>query len=172
MYALGQQPVDQYKRLLGVDANNNTHLVVDWSIRPIISQYRDKAISRLMKNEFEVVAVPIDALAQTEISKYYNELKAKIVVRDMLMQQNPEAANHPEIFLDKNEPQDTEELEMRVMFNEQFNRSKDAELAISLGMYENDFKMQRRMVYEDLFDFGVAAYKDWLGALYYSCERF
>lgn len=163
MYALGQQPVDQYKRLLGVDANNNTHLVVDWSIRPIISQYRDKAISRLMKNEFEVVAVPIDALAQTEISKYYNELKAKIVVRDMLMQQNPEAANHPEIFLDKNEPQDTEELEMRVMFNEQFNRSKDAELAISLGMYENDFKMQRRMVYEDLFDFGVAAYKDWLG---------
>ena len=163
MYGLGQQPVDQYKRLLGVDANNNTHLVVDWSIRPIISQYRDKAISRLMKNEFEVVAVPIDALAQTEISKYYNELKAKIVVRDMLMQQNPEAANHPEIFLDKNEPQDTEELEMRVMFNEQFNRSKDAELAISLGMYENDFKMQRRMVYEDLFDFGVAAYKDWLG---------
>ena len=54
-------------------------------------------------------------------------------------------------------------LEMRVSQNEQFNRSKDAEMAIELGMYENDYKSQRRMIYEDLFDFGVAGFADWLG---------
>ena len=50
MYALGKQPNSQYKRWLGVDdQTNNTWMSIDWSIRPIVSTYRDRAISRLMK---------------------------------------------------------------------------------------------------------------------------
>ena len=33
LYALGKQPINQYKKGMGVDQQtNNTHLVVDWSV--------------------------------------------------------------------------------------------------------------------------------------------
>lgn len=53
LYALGKQPISQYKKHMGVDeTTNNTHLIVDWTVRAIISGYRDKAISRLMKQDY------------------------------------------------------------------------------------------------------------------------
>lgn len=164
MYALGKQPNSQYKKLLGVDKQtDNTWLSVDWTIRPIISGYRDKSISRLMKEDYGVVCTPVDILAKTEETHYYSDMKAKLMVRELMLQQNPELASHPMIKLQSGEPMDLEELQMRVELGEQFNRSKDAELAIELGMYENDYKSFRRMIYEDLFDYGVAGCKDWLG---------
>jgi len=164
MYALGKQPVSTYKKMLGVDqVTNNTWLSIDWSVRPVVSGYRDKAISRLMKDDYSVVATPIDILAKTEETEYYSDMKAKLMVREMLIKQNPEMASHPLIQLSSGQPMDLEELQMRVELGEQFNRSKDAEMAIELGLYENNYKSFRRSIYEDLFDYGVAGCKDWLG---------
>ncbi|MEO7140841.1 MAG: hypothetical protein ABIY51_11270, partial [Ferruginibacter sp.] len=164
LYALGQQPQSQYKTWMGVDSvTNDTQLVVDWSIRSIVSGYRDKAISRLMREDFGIVCTPIDIQAKSEMDSYYNELRAKLAVRQLLIQQNPELASHPLISLKSGDPLDVEELEIRMELGEQFNRAKDAEMAIDLGFYENDYKTKRRKVFEDLFDIGVAGYKDWLG---------
>lgn len=164
MYALGKQPVSQYKKLMGVDEQtNNTWLSIDWTVRGIVAAYRDRAISRLMEKEHSVIATPIDILAKSELDEYYSEMKAKIMVRRLLEKTNKELASHPYITLQSGEPMDLEELEMRVELGEQFNRSKDAELAIAVGFYENDFLSFRRKIYEDLFDCGVAGYKEWLG---------
>lgn len=164
MYALGKQPITQYKKWMGLDqVDNNTWLSVDWTVRPIVSGYRDKAISRLMKEDFSVVATPIDMLAKSEMDDYYTQMKAKLAVRKLMEQQSPELANHPLISLQSGEPMDIEELEMRLEMGEQFNRSKDAEMAIELGFYENNYKEWRRKCFEDLFDLGVAGYKEWLG---------
>lgn len=164
MYALGEQPIAPYKKWLGVDQQtDNTWLSVDWTIRPIVSRYRDRAISRLMKQSHGIVATPIDMLAKAELDQYYADMKAKLAVRQLMQQQNPELASHPMISLESGDPMDIEELEMRIESGEQFNRSKDAELAIELGLYENDFEHWRRALYEDLFDYGVSGYKDWLG---------
>ena len=165
MYGLGKQPISMYKKMLGVDQQtNNTWLSIDWSVRSIVSGYRDKAISRLMKEDYSVVATPIDILAKTEETMFYSDMKAKLAVREMLVKQNPEMASHPLIQLNTGEPFDLEEFQMRVELGEQFNRSKDAEMAIELGFYENDYKTIRRQWYEDLFDFGVAGVRDELGA--------
>lgn len=163
LYALGKQPNSQYKKWLGVDeTTNNTWLSLDWSIRAIVSGYRDKAISRLMSTDYNIVATPVDQLAKTEIDGYYAKLKAKLAVRELMMQQNPELASHPLLSLESGQPMDIEELEMRMQFGEQFNRSKDAEMAISLAFYQNDYKTKRRKIFEDLFDFGVSGVKDYL----------
>lgn len=165
MYGLGKQPISMYKKMLGVDQQtNNTWLSIDWSVRSIVSGYRDKAISRLMKEDYSVVATPIDILAKTEETMFYSDMKAKLAVREMLIKQNPELASHPMIQLNTGEPLDLEEFQMRVELGEQFNRSKDAEMAIELGFYENNYSTIRRQWYEDLFDFGVAGVKDELGA--------
>ena len=175
LYAMGKQPNGQYKTLLGVDPlTDNTWMSVDWGIRPIISVYRDKVLSRLMQQDFAIECTPIDMQSKTDIDKMYNAIKAKLAVRQMMMQQNPELANHPFIQLQKGEPLDIEELEMRVQEGEQFNRSKDAEMAIELGFYENDYKEVRSQWYKDLFDLGVAGYREWLGddnkAKFRSCD--
>ena len=164
MYALGKQPNSQYKSLLGVDmATMNTQLVVDWTIRAIVSGYRDKAISRLMKEDYSIIATPVDSQSKTEAESFYNQIRTKLIMRDILQQQNSELANHPLVQIQTGEPMDLEELEMRVMNGEQFNRSMDAEMAIELGFYENNYIAFRRSLYEDLFDYGVGAYREWLG---------
>jgi hypothetical protein len=164
LYALGKQPNSQYKKWLGVnETTNNTWLSLDWSIRAIVSGYRDKAISRLMATDYNIIATPVDQLAKSEMSQYYAGLKAKLAVRQLMMKQNPELAEHPLISMQSGEPLDMEELEMRMEMGEQFNRSKDAEMAIQLALYQNDYKTKRRRIYEDLFDLGVAGVKDWLG---------
>jgi len=163
-YALGKQPISNYRSILGIDQQtNNTWLSIDWSVRSIVSTYRDRAISRLMEQMNGIVATPIDILAKAEMDDFYAETKAKLTVRDLIQQANSELGGHPLITLQTGEPMDIEELEMRMEQGEQFNRAKDAELAIELGMYENNYKQWRRTVYEDLFDLGVAGYKEWLG---------
>jgi len=165
MYALGKQPNSQYKKWLGVDdQTNNTWMSIDWSIRPIVSTYRDRAISRLMKQSYRIVATPVDMLAKTEQTEYMNQMKVRLLMRQAIQQSgNEELLNHPMLAKQAGEPADIEELEMRIMFGEQFNRSKDAELAVQLGFFENKYNFWRKEVYEDLFDFGVAGYKEWLG---------
>jgi hypothetical protein len=164
LYALGKQPNSQYKKWLGVDeTTNNTWLSLDWSIRSIVSTYRDKAISRLLNTDYNVVATPIDQLAKSEVDDYYANIKAKLAIRELMAQQNQELASHPLLASEPGEPMDMEELEMRMEMGEQFNRSKDAEMAIQLAFYENDYKTKRRKIYEDLFDLGVSGAKDWLG---------
>jgi len=164
MYALGKQPITQYRKWLGIDnSTDHTWLSVDWTVRAVVSGYRDKAISRLMKEDYSVVATPIDMLAKTEMDDYYNKMKAKLAVRQLMLQQTPDLASHPLITLQSGEPLDIEELEMRLELGEQFNRSKDAEMAIAVGFYENNYSNFRKAIYEDLFDFGVAGYREWLG---------
>lgn len=164
MYAMGKQPNSQYKKMLGVDMSTlDTQLVVDWTIRAVVSGYRDKAISRLMKEDYSIVATPVDSQSKTEVDNYYRQIRTKLIMREILEQQGSELATHPIVSLESNEPMDLEELEMRVMNGEQFNRSMDAEMAIELGFYENNYKSVRRAFYEDLFDYGATAYREWLG---------
>jgi len=164
LYALGKQPNSQYKKWLGVDeTTNNTWLSLDWTIRSVVSGYRDKAISRLMATDYNITATPVDQLAKTEVSELYADMKAQLAVRELMTKQNPELASHPLLSIQKGQPLDIEELEMRMELGEQFNRSKDAELAIQLAFYQNDYKTKRRKIFEDLFDLGVAGVKDWLG---------
>tara|TARA_R110000868_G_scaffold154729_2_gene380875 strand:- start:2327 stop:4681 length:2355 start_codon:yes stop_codon:yes gene_type:complete len=164
LYALGKQPNSQYKKWLGVDeTTNNTWLSLDWSIRSIVSGYRDKAISRLLNTDYNIVATPVDQLAKSEMDEYYADIKTRLMMREAAQEQMPELESHPLIAIRPGEPADIEELEMRMQFGEQFNRSKDAEMAINLAFYQNDYKTKRRKIFEDLFDLGVAGVKDYLG---------
>lgn len=164
LYAMGKQPINQYKKWAGVnDQTNETNLNIDWSVRPVVCTYRDKAISRLIDQEYGIVATPIDITAKAELDKYYQQMKVKIAMRQLMEQQNPELANHPMLAAQPGEPMDMEELEMRIDFGEQFNRARDAEQAIALGFYENGNKEFRKKCFEDWFDCGVAGYKEWLG---------
>jgi hypothetical protein len=161
LYATGKQPINQYKKWFNVDeATDDTFLNLDWNVRPVVAKYRDLAISRLVQTEYNIVATPIDPEARAELSGIYADMTAKIAMQAAM--NNPELQNHPILKKQPGEPLDSEELAMRVGFGEQFNRSKDAEQAIMLALYENRIKEIRRKWYESLFDCGVAGFYEWL----------
>lgn len=165
MYALGKQPITPYKKHFGINdqTKDTTWLSVDWTPRAVVSRYRGRAIARLMKQSKGIVATPVDMLAKSEVDQYLSSMKAKLAVRQMMQQQNPELAQHPMIAAEAGEPMDVEELEMRIEMGEQFNRSEDAEKSIDLALFENDFELVRNRWYEDLFDYGIGGYREWLG---------
>jgi hypothetical protein len=164
LYALGKQPINKYKKLMGVDEQTNlTYLNLDWTVRPFIAQKRDIAISKMLQQGHSIICTPIDPTAKAELDKYYAQAKAKIAVKQLLQQQNPQLAQHPALQSNPGEPEDFEEMQMRIDFGEQFNRAKDAEEAIQLGFYENNLDQFEKKLYEDLFDCGIAGYKEWLG---------
>ena len=164
LYASGKQPVNKYKKLMGIDEQTNeTYLNLDWTPRPFVIQKRDVAISKILQMMHSVICTPIDPTAKAELDQYYAAAKAKIAMRQMMQQQNPEMANHPMLQSAPGDPEDFEELQMRIDFGEQFNRAKDAEEAIQLGFYENGEAQFDRKLVEDLFDCGVAGYREWLG---------
>jgi hypothetical protein len=166
MYAIGKQPNSPYKKWMGVDEQtNNTWLSNDWSIRAIVSTYRDKALSRCLKQRHNPLATPIDMLAKSELQQYYADMKAKLLMRQQMQQQGApqELLNNPVTALSPGDPTDVEELEMRVQMGEQFNRSKDAELAIQYGFSINEIESVLGQWYQDGYDLGVLGYKEWLG---------
>lgn len=164
LYASGKQPINKYKKLMGVDEQTNlTYLNLDWTPRPFVIQKRDVAISKILQQLHSIVCTPIDPTAKAELDKYYADAKAKIAARMILQQQNPELAQHPMLMSAPGEPEDFEEMQMRIDFGEQFNRARDAEEAIQLGLYENEERLFDQKMVEDLFDCGVAGYREWLG---------
>jgi hypothetical protein len=81
MYALGKQPIDQYKKKLGVDeATNNTWMAIDWTVRPIVSTYRDRSISMMMEHQYSVIATPVDMMAKSEEQEFIAQMKARIAL--------------------------------------------------------------------------------------------
>lgn len=164
LYACGKQPINKYKKLMGVDEQTNqTYLNLDWTPRPFIIQKRDVAISKILQAMHSIVCTPIDPTAKAELNSYYAKAKAKIAMQLVMQQQNPELANHPLLQSQPGDPEDFEELQMRLDFGEQFNRAKDAEEAIQLGFYENNEKEFDKKMVEDFWDCGVAGYREWLG---------
>ena len=110
-YALGKQPISNYRKILGIDQQaNNTWLSIDWSVRAIVSTYRDRAISRMMEQDNGIRATPIDMLAKTEMQEFYAATKAKLIVKKLIDETNSEdLSRHPLISLQPGEPMDVEE---------------------------------------------------------------
>lgn len=165
LYALGRQPVFKYKKAMGVDEQTNTTwLNINFDILSIIKKHRQIALGKLQKSDYNIVATPIDPLAKTEMDNFYADVKAKILLRQMLQQQQPELAQSPQLMPEANEPKDLEELEMQMEFGYKHNMALEAELGVQVMLEQNNITKCRYKVYEDLFDNGVAVYKDWTDA--------
>lgn len=164
LYAIGKQPVNKYKKLMGVDEQTNlTWLNIDWSVRPIVVKLLEIALARMIQQEYNIVCTPIDPEASSYLHQIYAKQKAKIAVRQLMQQQSPDLAQHPMLQAEPGEPMDSQELDMRLDFGEQFNRSKDAEQAIQLGFYENGIKEFRKRIFQSFLTCGVAGYEEHLG---------
>lgn len=161
-YYDGNQSIDQYKPLLDVDDSaDDSEWKIDWTPRPTWKKFIDIAESKIIQRQYNIVATPIDPLAADEMSKYFNEARVKILMRNALRQTNPELANSPQIAQMPGESETLEELERRMEFGVKFNMAMEAEQGIALVHYQNNIEEKRKEIAKSFIIKGEAAYKDW-----------
>jgi hypothetical protein len=161
-YARGQQTIDRYKRVLtpDQDPNNNT-LVVDWSVLPILPKFRRIALGLLEKQNWDVQINPIDPLAQTELERQITLMKMKATMRDAQKEVFGEQMETPtNLQPGEGEPEDIDGIKIYEI-GLRHKTAMEAEQAIELTFSQNDYESQRRQTLQDLFDYGVSAYKDY-----------
>lgn len=162
-YMYGRQDTRRYHKAVGVDEETNTtYANIDNRVLAIVSKQRRTALGLLQKSLYNVVATTIDTQARNEVDAYYADVKAKLLLKRALEQQAPDLANHPSLMLDAKDPQDLEELEMQAEYGFKHQMAIEAEDAVNLSFAWNDIGRCRDMVFEKLFDEGVAVYKDWI----------
>ena len=76
-YAMGNQSINKYKPLMGIDEESReTWLNVDWTVIPIVPKFRRIALGKLAKVDYNIVATPVDALANDENEAYLSKTRA------------------------------------------------------------------------------------------------
>lgn len=162
-YAMGNQSINKYRPLMGVDEEaNESWLNIDWSVIPIVPKFRRIALGKLNKVDYNFVATPIDSLANEETTNYFANTKAKLMLRDAVMKMDPSMAELPALQMEPGEAKDMEELEMQMKYTYKHQMAIEAEQGIKLVMEQNNAFKMREKVREDLFDYGVAGYKEFI----------
>jgi len=171
-YAYGRQSIDRYKPAMGVDKATDTSLWnITWGVRPVLSKYMDIITSIMMQTGRKAIATPIDALAKDKADQYFADVRAKILMKEALMQTNPQLADSPYLKPQPGEPENMEELEMQMNYGFKFNMAMEAEQGIELVQYQNNLPQKRQQVTKDLVHLGVGGYKDWLDENGKACFR-
>lgn len=158
LYALGKQPNDIYKPMFELaEDENSSYINIDYSPLPIIPKFKRITNNRFAKIEFTVTAEAIDPYALDEKSDYEAEERANIQVRKLL-----EELGLPTDTLKSGEidqPQDEEELAIKMEFGYKHNQAIDIEKRIDAVFTHEKIRERLSVVRDDGFDTGVYALK-------------
>lgn len=159
-YALGKQTITKYQKQPQPDkAIDNSVQNRDLTVVPIIPQFRNKALSKILQRKYDINAFAVDEEAQTQEDDTINALKLKIAMRQQLEQMNSPLANHPVAKKGQGEPEDMQQLEMMVQFGFKHNICMEAEMAADWLFNYNQFDRERGKMIPDQYDYGAGGYK-------------
>ena len=164
LYMLGKQGITKYKRMIDPQkaANNDeTWVNIDWNIIPIIPKFRRIALGVLKKSGYNVTAQAVDQMANKDRDKMYAKSAAKITLRDEFEKNNMDTTP---LSIGEKTPNNIKELEMHMKFNYKHHMAKEIEQALQLIFDLNDYKNVRKKVIEDIHDYGMGGYKEFLTA--------
>jgi len=163
LYTLGKQPINKYRKVLnGTEQEDNTWLNLDWSVANILSKFREIAISKILQQVYEVQAKAVDPLSKTQEDMYFNQMKVKIQMRQELQKAGSQLADHPLVAIKSGEPEDEEQLEIDMEYGYKTEMCMEAEEGITLILQQNNSEEQRKSAVEDLYDYGIGGYKEWI----------
>lgn len=162
-YALGKQSIEKYKKIILGDAvTDKTSFNVDWSPISFLTKFREIAISKILQRDFEIEAFCVDPLSKSEEDDYFNQMKVKIMMREAAEQAGSELADSPVLKAGSQEPRDMEQLRMQMKYGYKHQKAMESELGISLVQQQNNVSEIRKRVCENLFDYGIGGYKEWI----------
>jgi hypothetical protein len=162
LYMLGKQSISRYKKLLNprdVANEDQSWININWDVLPIIPKFRRLALATLQKTDYNISVDAIDPVAQDDKKDFYAKNAASIIMRQELERQglDPELAPGPSI-----DAETLQELDMYMNYSYKHRMAIEMEMGLKLIMNNNKFDEIRPRVIEDVFDWGIAGYKEYL----------
>lgn len=164
LYMLGKQSISRYKKLLqprDVANEDQSWININWDVLPIIPKFRRLALATLIKTDYNISVDAIDPIAQDDKLKYYAENAAKIILKQEYEKQglDPELVPNPDV-----DAGNLVELDMFMNYSYKHRMAIEMEMGLKLVMNLNNFEQDRNRVLEDLFDWGLAGYREYFDA--------
>lgn len=161
-YMHGWQNVDTAKRqMLSDEQVDNSWINIDWSPRPLMTTYIEKAVAKILQRDFNIVCTAINEQARTDQDSFYNKQRIKLLMREALQKTNPKLLDNPALRLNPTEPQSLAELDMYMQYGYKHAMSMYGEMSVQMSFAENDIYSKRKDVVTDQVGIGLGGYKDW-----------
>jgi hypothetical protein len=162
-YAMGRQPINQYKKLLvGEAQDDQSWATINWNPLALLPKYREIACSKIYQKIYDLQAYAVDPLSKSEEDTRFNEMKIKILMREAAQQQGSELADSPMLRGNPDEPEDMEQLKMQTEFGYKSKLAMEMEMGVQLIQQQNDIAEKRKRVVENLVDYGIGGYTEWI----------
>lgn len=160
-YAMSQQSIGKYKRILNVhESGDQSLLSIDFTPLAIPTKFRNLALSISKKIDYDIGAIPIDTLAQEQVEAYFRKQETRIKLRQELSKINPELIESSPLALKEGEPRDMDELAIQKQYTYKHQLSIEIEQWISAVFEHNDITEVRSTVKHDIFDCGCGGIKE------------
>jgi len=162
-YSQGKQSIDKYKPQLNIDAAaSETWMNINWDVIPIFPKYLSVALGKVNEVDYNIVATPINSMAEDEKNEKFADLKAKILIRKALSDMGSKSAGRPELQPNEKEPKDLRELEIMFDFTYKNDMAVEMEESIQLVNYQNDIYEIRKTWKEHIAKYGVAGFRQYI----------
>lgn len=163
-YAQGKQSISGYRRMLGgSESHNDEWLKISWEPLAILPVFLERALARLKKYEYNVVAQPIDPNSKAEIDKFFKKQEAKIMLRQELQKLDPSLTDISPVAKKEGDAEDFDELKIMREYSYKHQLAAELEEAMEAVLNDNKFDEERSQMIEDLLFYGVGGYKEEVG---------
>lgn len=163
-YAQGKQSVSNYRRMLGsAEGHNDEWLKISWEPLAILPVFLERALARLKKYEYNVIAQPIDPNSKAEIDKYFKKQEAKITFRNELEKLEPSLVGISPVAKEDGDAEDFDELKIMREYTYKHQLASELEEALEAVLNDNKFDEERSQMIEDLLYYGLGGYKEEVG---------
>ncbi|GAJ09250.1 unnamed protein product, partial [marine sediment metagenome] len=165
-YANGNQDIEQYKPLLGVNTKNiNESMLpsIDWGIRNYATKKINVVVSKITNREYDPVVGAIDQMANDFKKDYNARVKAFSKDKAWLMEKGKQlGADFVPEGLDINSiPDNDAEIEIHALANNKLHSELELEMGIGYHLSRNDYDYLRTELAYDLVAIGVCG--AWVG---------
>jgi len=157
MYALGRQPLGQYKDVIAREKNDLSYLNLDWRPMNILGKFNKIVSDGINEEAYDVTVKAIDNGSIKSRKEYEESLRKNMYTKKYYQQvlQHNNIDLRPQGFV----PEDNEELEIHLQLKPKEKIEIAEEVLIDQILKSNDFEIIKPYINADLVNIGIGGAK-------------
>lgn len=157
MYALGRQPLGQYKDVIAREKNDLSYLNLDWRPMNILGKFNKIVADDISEENYDVTVKAVDNGAIKSRKDYEDNLRKNMLTKKYYEQvlAHNKIDLRPQGFV----PANSEELEIHMQLKPKEKIEVAEEVLIDQIFKSNDFEVIKPLVNKDLVNIGIGGVK-------------
>lgn len=146
----------------GRASDQDKFMDLDYKALNIYPRIRRMGLQRIKGGGYRINTVPVDPLAQSESKEYFKYIEARIRLREAAAQVDPSLVETKALKPIEGEPLDDFDLELHKNFTYKHIAAVEMENLLDVIFRSNKVSEIEENMRRDLWDFGVAAVREWV----------